>query len=956
MQAFSLLVLVAVQLVGAVKRHDFKTCSQSGFCTRQRSFGALVEATSSTSSYSVLSTTLEVNSTTGTVKATVLESTTNALFELTVSVLETNSLRLSFKENNNIAFAVADYNNLALVSNGSTASFSIEEQSSAQLLLALPHNRKLKITTTPFQLTVLNDKNKVLLDFNGQGFLNYEHRRSKVDAAVSPVVPDDQPKVDENGNLVPIPEESEKEKLIKRLKEEVKKDMWDESFGGKVDSKPNGPTSFGFDLSFPAYTHLYGLPQHASSYALKPTKGENSPYQEPYRLYNFDVFEYELDNPMALYGSVPFLLAHSKGAGSLGVLLVNSAEIWVDFEKRSASGSKVDQAKAYFQKDHDALNEKQTLSTHWMAESGILDLLLFFGPTPADVANQMTSFTGRSAMPQHFAIGYHQSRWNYLDEQDVDDVDEKFDVHDIPYDVLWLDIEHTNGKRYFTWDKVKFPNPVAMQEALGIKGRKMVTIIDPHLKQDDSYPVSKKAKDLGILVKNKDDGDFDGWCWPGTSYWIDYLNPAGREFWAEQFKYSNYEGSTKYLYTWNDMNEPSVFSGPEITMPKDNLHFGGVEHRDVHNIYGALQHRATAEGHRLRSDNTDRPFVLSRAFFIGTQRYGAIWTGDNTAEWGHLEASIPMLLTIGVSGVTFCGADVGGFFGNPDTELLIRWYQTAAYQPFFRAHAHIDTKRREPWLFGEPYTGLIRESVRRRYRILPYLYTLFWEASQNGSPVMRSLMHEFPRDEKTFDIEDAFMLGSGLLIHPVVKKDTSSVDVYLPPSAKWYDYDTFALQKSGLITVPTPLEKVPTYLRAGTILPRRDRIRRAANLSLRDPYTLLIALDDSGSAKGTLYVDDGHSYEHETSGKYIITEFTYEKGILKSTSGKRIDATSLTRETIQQLGSRVERLVLIGFGKVKSVVVDGGEKRRLEFRSEGSVVVVKDPKVVVGEEWKIVVS
>ncbi|KAJ3035144.1 hypothetical protein HDU99_010624 [Rhizoclosmatium hyalinum] len=198
------------------------------------------------------------------------------------------------------------------------------------------------------------------------------------------------------------------------------------------------------------------------------------------------------------------------------------------------------------------------------------------------------------------------------------------------------------------------------------------------------------------------------------------------------------------------------------------------------------------------------------------------------------------------------------------------------------------------------------------------------------------------------------MLGSGLLVHPVVKQGASSVDVYLPPSAKWYDYDTYQPIKSGRTTIQTPLEKVPTFLKAGTILPRRDRIRRAANLGLRDPYTLIIALDDFGTARGSMYVDDGHSYEFE-KGAYIITDFVYEKGVLNATSSRRVDGTpALQKDVVEKLGARVERLVLVGVkGGVKSVTVGG---RRLEFKSEKGVVVVKDPKVIVGEEWKIVVA
>jgi alpha 1,3-glucosidase len=160
-----------------------------------------------------------------------------------------------------------------------------------------------------------------------------------------------------------------------------------------------------------------------------------------------------------------------------------------------------------------------------------------------------------------------------------------------------------------------------------------------------------------------------------------------REWWAGKFALDQYKGSTKDLYIWNDMNEPSVFNGPEVTMQKDLIHHGGVEHREVHNAFGMSYHAATADGIKRR--NNERPFVLSRAFFAGTQRVGPIWTGDNKADWDHLRVSIPMVLTLGLTGLTFSGADVGGFFENPDAELMTRWYQLGIYYPFFRGHAHL---------------------------------------------------------------------------------------------------------------------------------------------------------------------------------------------------------------------------------------------------------------------------
>ena len=206
------------------------------------------------------------------------------------------------------------------------------------------------------------------------------------------------------------------------------------------------------------------------------------------------------------------------------------------------------------------------------------------------------------------------------------------------------------------------------------------------------------------------------------------------------------------------MNEPSVFNGPEITFHKDVKH-GDWENRDLHNLYGFYVHQATAEGQLLRSEQKERIFVLTRAFFAGSQRYGAVWTGDNLGEWGHLKASNPMLLTHSLVGITHIGADVGGFFKNPDPELLTRWYQAAAYQPFMRAHAHLDTNRREPYLMPEHNMKIIRDAIRARYSYLPYWYTLFYEGEQKGHPVMRPLWVEYPTDHETFRMDDEYLVG-----------------------------------------------------------------------------------------------------------------------------------------------------------------------------------------------------
>ena len=337
-----------------------------------------------------------------------------------------------------------------------------------------------------------------------------------------------------------------------RVKQEG--DDWEERFKGHTDVRPYGPQSISFDVSFFDADFVYGIPEHASSFALRPTRGPGVDDSEPYRLFNLDVFEYIHDSPFGLYGSIPFMLGHGKARGTSGFFWLNAAEMQIDvlgsgWDAESGillpeSGSRID--------------------TFWMSEAGIVDTFFFIGPGPKDVVRQYTSVTGMPAMPQLFSTAHHQCRWNYRDEEDVENVDSKFDEHDIPYDVLWLDIEHTDGKRYFTWDRVLFPNPEQMQNKLAAKGRHMVTIVDPHIKRDESFHLHKEATSKGYYVKDATGKDYDGWCWPGSSSYPDMLNPEIRSWWSEKFSLKSYVGSTPWLYIWNDMNEPSVFNGPEV--------------------------------------------------------------------------------------------------------------------------------------------------------------------------------------------------------------------------------------------------------------------------------------------------------------------------------------------------------------------------------------------------------
>ncbi|XP_057316342.1 neutral alpha-glucosidase AB-like isoform X2 [Hydractinia symbiolongicarpus] len=899
-------------------RTKFKFYEQCSFLKRNRAIQP------GSSPYAILQSTVKLEI--GTISCDVINTNNNVSFKLTIDTLAKNSARIRITELSPIRprYFVDD----SLVKEPQKIKFMKESEDGNSLKVKFEAN-VVEITYKPLKIDFFDSEGVLLVSVNNKGLMNFEHYRNKQ-------VANEESKPAENDNRNENSEETkseddkdeddkEQDEPKEATSNESEKGLWEEDFKEHHDSKPYGPSSVGLDVSFVGFEHVYGIPEHADSLALKHTTGG-----DPYRLYNLDVFEYELDNPMALYGSIPYMMAHNAYK-TVGVFWNNAAETWVDIaSSKSVLSSLISLFKT---------GDIPEVDTHWMSESGIIDLFIMLGPKPHDVSHQYSTLTGTTTLPPMFGIAYHQCRWNYNDEEDVKQVDANFDKHDIPYDVLWLDIEHTDGKKYMTWDVAKFPDSKKMIENVASKGRKMVTIIDPHIKRESGYHIHTEATDKQLYVKKKDGSDYEGWCWPGSSSWIDFVNPDARAWWASKFALDQYQGSTLNLMTWNDMNEPSVFNGPEITMHKDAVHYGNWEHRDVHNLYGMYLHMSTFEGHLQRSDGKERPFVLSRAFFAGSQRYGPIWTGDNKADWSHLKASVPMLLSLNVAGLPFSGADVGGFFGNPEPELLVRWYQAGAFQPFFRGHAHLDTRRREPWLFGEENTKLIRTAIRKRYAILPYLYTLLRRSYEEGLAVMRPLWMEFPEDTKTFSMDDEYLLGSALLVKPVTDSGKDDIIVYFPgkDTQPWYDFDSFAVHYGGKSeAIPTPMYKIPVFIRGGSILPVKERVRRASSLMVNDPYTIVIALNHEGKAEGELYIDDEHSLDYK-NGEYISSKI--------SMSGLTI--TKWDTHSKFSTKSWVERIIVVGLKTRPSycTIMLDNDMKSLEFTydAEKQLLVIKKP-------------
>jgi len=878
----------------AIRQHDFKQCKDSSFCRRLRRLSSYAadHAPSGKKRSSISPYMLDwFNYSDRDARLTMplrSELHPDVKFEMNIQLHLDGSARVTVDEK-------SAYNNLTRYNEAPKWAFDKVPQPAPQGTVSVNDGYESTFIEwgpgRQFQLEVVREPVKLIFKragvpqviLNERGLLHLEHFRPKPDPFPTPKTPQADGGLDNDFSTQHV-FLARKNKHVAAGQvnatahawagfEQEGDGEWEETWAGRVDTKPRGPEALSLDISFVGYDHVFGIPEHASPLSLRETKGaKDGDYKEPYRLMNTDVFEYEYDSPMSLYGSVPIMHAQSVNS-AVSVLWLNAAETWIDIEKAPTShAEKIEQGTGG--------SSGVDTHTHWFSESGVLDVLVYLGPDPATNLNVFTNQVGRTALPQFFALGYHQCRWNYLSVEDVLDVNKKFDEEDIPMDVMWLDIEYSKDHMYGVWEEGNFPDPERMVSELDASGRKLVIILDPHMKRTNDYYLYKEAKKLDLFVKDKDGKqDYEGWCWSGSASWLDFFNIKTIEWWAGQFNLlsKKLRANARNVFVWNDMNEPAIFNGPEITSPKDVIHDGGWEHRHLHNINSVTMQNATARGLRERETPNRRPFVLARAWWLGTQKYGATWTGDNLGTWEHLAVSVPMILANNIGGMSFTGADVGGFFGNPNPDMLVRWYQAGIFEPFFRAHAHIDTKRREPYLLEEPLRSAVRDLIKLRYKLLPAWYTAFKEANYNGLPVLRPhyLMH--PEDANGFAIDDQYYIGdSGLLVKPAVKEGATSVDMYLAENQPYYHYFShevyFGAEGGKRVTVPAPLtSEVPLLHRAGSILPLRERTRRSAELGWQDPITIVIALNapkmdpEHGQmrALGMLYLDDGQTYDNE---------------------------------------------------------------------------------------------
>ncbi|MCG0238909.1 MAG: DUF4968 domain-containing protein [Firmicutes bacterium] len=548
-----------------------------------------------------------------------------------------------------------------------------------------------------------------------------------------------------------------------------------------------------------------------------------------------------------LYQSIPFFLALREGR-AFGLFVDSPARVRYDMAKTHPDRYEI------------------------VAEQDVLDAYFFAGPDPREVIARYTELTGRMPLPPKWALGYQQSRYSYYPEARVREIAREMRRRQIPCDVIYLDIDYMRGYRVFTWDPERFPDPAGLIRDLREQGFKVVTIVDPGVKVDAQYPVFQEGVAQGHFICYPDGELFIGTVWPGRTAFPDFTREATRRWWGDLHKEALLDKGVAGI--WNDMNEPSCFA--RNTLPDEVLQGedgARVPHARVHNVYGLTMCQATYEG--LRRHRPDqRPFVLTRSGYAGIQRYAAVWMGDNHSWWEHLWMAMPMCMGMGLSGVPFVGTDVGGFSGDADGELLVRWTQLGVFTPFFRNHSSVNTRDQEPWAFGPEVEERVREAIRLRYRLLPFLYNEFYRASATGLPIMRPLFLEYPDDPETYRLSDQFLVGRDLLVAPVYQAGAVRRLVYLPRGT-WVDFWTGKRYEGPAhIIAPAPLDRIPVYVRAGAIIPMGPVQNYVGEVPEKE---LTLAVYAGADGELELYEDDGLTMAYQ-QGEFALTRVVLEHG------------------------------------------------------------------------------
>jgi alpha-glucosidase len=539
-----------------------------------------------------------------------------------------------------------------------------------------------------------------------------------------------------------------------------------------------------------------------------------------------------------IYKSIPFYIA-AGGEGAYGLFVDDTWRSWFDFGHRNPSTIEIG------------------------ADGGPIDYYVIAGPTVRDVDRRYTDLTGKAPLPPLWSLGFQQSRYSYMSADEVRGIAAHLRKDRIPSDVIWLDIDFQDRNRPFTTNRKTFPDLKGLARDVGAKGFKLVAITDLHVAYapNQGYAPYDTGAAGDHFLKNADGSLYVAPVWPGPSVFPDFTRPQSRAWWGSLYNDLAADGIAGF---WNDMNEPAIFDTPTKTMPLTTVHRIAGEgfaartasHAEVHNVYGMENSRATFEGLLSLRPNV-RPFVMTRASYAGGQRYAVTWTGDNSSTWDHLKLAVQQMLSLGLSGFAWSGADIPGFIGGASPELATRWFEIGAFTPVFRAHAANDAPRAEPWVDGPNHLAIRRRFIEERYRLLPYLYAVGEQTSRTGDPVMRPTFYDYPAMASApCDQSMAFTVGSDLLVAASPHPDQPrAYDICLPAKG-WYDYwSGKRVDVEKLRETPT-LELLPVFIRPGAILAKQPLVQSTADTP-KGPLELHVYPGED--CRGGLYFDDGVS-------------------------------------------------------------------------------------------------
>ncbi|KAN0034008.1 hypothetical protein ACTFIV_000488 [Dictyostelium citrinum] len=638
-----------------------------------------------------------------------------------------------------------------------------------------------------------------------------------------------------------------------------------------------------------------------------------------------------------LYGSHPFYLQLSSSSGNAnGVFLLNSNAMDVQLQPNSLT---------------------------YKVVGGIFDLFFFTGPTPLSVIQQYSQVIGTTHMPSYWSLAYHNCRWGYHSIAETAQVVANYSKYNIPLETMWNDIDYMDSFRDFTTDPVNFAasDYKTFIDSLHANNQHYIMIVDPGISNIE--PIYQSHIDLmesGAYIKagGTDGEPLVGSVWPGYVNFPDFLHPNGTEFWTQQFE--RFYQTVQFDGVWIDMNEISnfcdgnCFNNTHTPMPppqfdpnyppyipggvplySKTINMTSLQYNDTlvynsHSLYGYTEGLATQLA--VQSILGTRSTIISRSTFPGTGAHFAHWLGDNDSTFTDMYYSIPGMLAMNMFGIPMVGADICGFNGNSNAELCGRWLQLGCFYPFTRNHNTFLGAPQEPWVFGQEVVDISIKAINGKLTLLPFYYTLFHISHVSGDPVVRPLFFEYPSDPKTFAIDQQFLVGTSLMVSPVLTQGATTVNAYFPNDI-WYEYGANGslVQSVGTYqTLDAPFDVINVHMRGGNIIPTQptfsyvppeDGIPITTKISRTLPFELVIALDSSLQATGQLFLDDGESIQTYADNKYSFIQFD----VVSSTSSSvyKLQSTILNNNYNGTAALIINSIQIYGSPSVKQVIVNG---------------------------------